>query len=101
MSIAVFHNRERLGVIRNFEQALRKCSGDIIFLSDQDDVWLQDKVQVTIRAFVSSPNVEMVFSDALLIDGNGQLITGPHLFDRFAFTKKTQHVEIGLGDGHT
>lgn len=92
LSITVIHNRERLGVIRNFEQALRKCSGDIIFLSDQDDVWLQDKVQVTIREFVSSPNVEMVFSDALLIDGNGQLITGPHLFDRFAFTKKIRNM---------
>ena len=32
LSITVFHNRERLGVIRNFEQALRMCSGDIIFL---------------------------------------------------------------------
>ena len=32
-------------VTKNFENALRHCSGDYIFLSDQDDVWCPDKVQ--------------------------------------------------------
>lgn len=33
------------GVVRNFENALMSCTGDVIFLSDQDDVWHKDKVQ--------------------------------------------------------
>lgn len=32
--------------IFNFENALEKASGDIIFLSDQDDVWLDNKVKI-------------------------------------------------------
>ena len=27
------------GVVKNFENAIKHCRGDIIFLSDQDDVW--------------------------------------------------------------
>ncbi len=33
------------GVIKNFENALSKCSGDLIFLCDQDDVWKENKVK--------------------------------------------------------
>ena len=27
------------GVIKNFENALNNCTGEYIFLSDQDDIW--------------------------------------------------------------
>jgi glycosyltransferase involved in cell wall biosynthesis len=39
-----------LGVIKNFERALRNAQGDIIFLSDQDDVWLDGKVEKSLEA---------------------------------------------------
>ena len=32
----------------NFENALTKATGDIIFLSDQDDIWTDDKVKVMV-----------------------------------------------------
>ena len=37
------------GVIKNFEYAISKTTGDIIFLSDQDDVWKPDKVRAITR----------------------------------------------------
>ena len=37
------------GVIKNFEYAISKTTGDIIFLSDQDDVWMPDKVHAITR----------------------------------------------------
>ena len=43
--IKIFLNDKEKGYTRNFENALEKSSGDIIFLSDQDDVWMDDKVQ--------------------------------------------------------
>ncbi len=33
------------GLIKNFENAIKNTSGDVIFLADQDDVWLPDKVE--------------------------------------------------------
>lgn len=32
-------NEDNLGYRKNFEKAISLCNGDIIFLSDQDDVW--------------------------------------------------------------
>ena len=39
------------GVAANFVNAIRHCKGDKIFLCDQDDVWLPDKVQRVTEAF--------------------------------------------------
>ena len=39
------------GIIANVEAALGKCRGDVIFLSDQDDVWLSDKVSRVMAEF--------------------------------------------------
>lgn len=46
--IKIFHNQNNHGVNGNFENALRHANGDYIFLSDQDDVWLPNKVKVCI-----------------------------------------------------
>lgn len=42
------------GVIANFEHAIANCSGEYIFLADQDDVWTPDKVDKVMRAFSDS-----------------------------------------------
>mgnify|MGYP000901785680 CR=1 FL=1 len=39
-------NPVQLGVNKNFEKAISLCTGDMIFLSDQDDVWLPQKVEL-------------------------------------------------------
>ena len=39
----------RLGVVKNFEYAIQHASGDVIFLADQDDVWLSNKVEVSLK----------------------------------------------------
>ena len=41
--INLFHNSFR-NVILNFESALEKAKGEYIFLSDQDDIWYENKV---------------------------------------------------------
>ena len=37
------------GVVKNFENAFKHCRGEIIFLSDQDDVWKPDKIYLTLQ----------------------------------------------------
>lgn len=55
------------GVCRNFENALHHCSGDIIFLCDQDDVWMPEKVERVVSAFENGADV--VLHDAFMTDG--------------------------------
>jgi glycosyltransferase involved in cell wall biosynthesis len=55
------------GVVRNFENALRHCRNDIIFLSDQDDVWKQGKVTKVLQRF-KNPEVMVVLHDAEIVN---------------------------------
>ncbi len=57
---------EGKGVVRNFENALKACSGDIIFLSDQDDVWMNNKVELVMKEF--SNGADLVLHDASVTD---------------------------------
>lgn len=68
--VSLHFNEQNLGSVKNFEQAVRLCSGDVIALSDQDDVWRGDKLQLFQDAFESSPSVGLVFSDAEVVDEN-------------------------------
>ena len=52
-------------VAANFENALKQVKGNHIFLSDQDDVWLPNKVE-TILPFLKQNN--FVISDAFIVD---------------------------------
>jgi glycosyltransferase involved in cell wall biosynthesis len=76
--LALGDNRIRLlvnsgshGFVSNFENALRNARGEIIFLSDQDDIWLEGKVRTVTNAL---KNYDLVVHDALLIDGDGYFL---------------------------
>ena len=47
----IHFNTENLRSVKNFEKAISLCTGDIIFLSDQDDIWEENKVEVFIKYF--------------------------------------------------
>ena len=68
--VTLHFNQQNLGSVKNFEQAILLCTGDVIVLSDQDDVWRNDKLQLIEDAFNKSPSVGLVFSDAAIVDKN-------------------------------
>lgn len=72
--IKVFHHQKKEKVIfrfdyttHNFEYAITQAKGDYIFLSDQDDVWLPNKVECSLRALENS---DLVISDKVVVDEN-------------------------------
>ena len=62
------------GVIKNFENALLHCTGDYIFLSDQDDIWLPNKKQTVMSYFAQDKDLIAVVHDAVVIDENNNII---------------------------
>lgn len=67
--LVVLHiNEQNLGSVKNFEKAINLCTGDVIALSDQDDVWREDKLQLIEAAFNANPGAGLVFSDAEIVD---------------------------------
>ncbi len=78
--VRLYVNEEGLGTIKNFESAIGLCEGDFVALSDQDDVWLPNKLEVTLRAMreaedrygVATPI--LVHTDLRVVDPERRLI---------------------------
>lgn len=63
--IHIFDNEKEHGYTSNFENALMHAHGDYIFVSDQDDVWLDNKVRVCLSYL---QKYDFVVSDAIITD---------------------------------
>lgn len=61
-------NEQNVGSTKNFERAIMLCEGDVIALSDQDDVWLPEKLRWIEDSFLRNPRVGLVFTDADVVD---------------------------------
>lgn len=59
------------GVVNNFENAISNAKGDYIFLSDQDDEWMSNKVEICLEGL---KYYDCVVSDCFVCDGKGAII---------------------------
>ncbi len=64
--ITVVYNSENLGYVKNFEKALSLCTKDIIFLCDQDDIWMEDKIERIINHYLDKPETDIICHNVLL-----------------------------------
>jgi glycosyltransferase involved in cell wall biosynthesis len=72
LNINYFPNEKSLKVTKNFEKAISLCTGDIILMCDQDDLWHADKLAKIHQYFQENPDKLAVFSDAELVDERGE-----------------------------
>jgi hypothetical protein len=63
------------GVVATVEDALRRARGDVLFLSDDDDIWAENKVKRYLEVFQAIPEVQIVTSRVRLIDDAGNPYT--------------------------
>lgn len=68
--IYLYQNEKNLGYKLNFKKALSYCKGDYIFLCDQDDIWLENKVEVMTQIMNEDKNIKVLASTYDLIDEN-------------------------------
>lgn len=80
--IKIFHHKkdEKLSKIKqgrnfyyatqNFSNALEEVSGDYVFLSDQDDIWLQNKVSRSLELLKKN---DVIVHNYQVVDVNGNL----------------------------
>lgn len=61
------------GVFSNFENAIKNCRGDYIFISDQDDVWVEGKKAKVLADL--ERGYDMVIHNAIHIDSKGKQIS--------------------------
>lgn len=53
----VYSNDENIGYKKNFYRAIKKATGDIIFLADQDDEWYDFKVKTMVKKMIMNPQI--------------------------------------------
>ncbi|HFU4059712.1 TPA: glycosyltransferase family 2 protein [Streptococcus suis] len=68
---------ENLGVIKSFHRLVHDEQADYYFFSDQDDVWLPDKLAVSLQEAQSYPTDQplMVYMDLTVVDQDLQVMT--------------------------
>lgn len=71
--IHVVYNKGTHGFSHNFENALKYAKGDYIFLSDQDDVWYDNKISETVKVL---EQYDFAVSDCITVDRNLKQIKG-------------------------
>ena len=76
----IINNNERLGFAKNFLNAIINTSGDLIFLSDQDDIWVDNKIETMVNAIIGT-DYELVFSNLRYIGPDDKIIDKKYIFN--------------------
>jgi glycosyltransferase involved in cell wall biosynthesis len=66
--IQLFITEINRGVTKTFEHSFKNCSGDFIAISDQDDIWELNKIEILLNQI---NNEDAIYSNSLLVDKNG------------------------------
>ena len=73
---------EHPGVQNNFNNAVTACRGTYIFLADQDDLWVGDKINRVIEVFEST-GADIVVHDGRMADENLNPLPGGTIFEQY------------------
>ena len=72
--VKCFMNLKRLGLVKNFLNALKKCRGEYILFSDQDDSWQPDKIETLLGLMKKNPKGSLAYSDLEVCDERLKII---------------------------
>ncbi|MFF5381956.1 glycosyltransferase family 2 protein [Pedobacter suwonensis] len=78
VNVRLEQNQENLGFTKNFEKAISYCKGEFIAISDQDDIWSLNKIEILLKNIGSHG---LIFHDSLLVDEYGEHINNLKLSD--------------------
>jgi len=70
--IRLFKKEINSGVTKSFENSISQCTGDYIALSDQDDIWEEDKIEILLNSIGTE---DAVYANSLLVDKDGKSLS--------------------------
>jgi len=78
------HFKTIFAINRNVENALMNAKGDYIFLADQDDIWLSNRIKLSLEQLQS---YNLVISDCSMINNSGEILKQSY-FNEFIHPSK-------------
>ena len=86
-------NKGNLGIVRNFEELLKSSESEFIMFSDQDDIWVENKLDMYLKMIEKIKNKGfMIHSDAILFDKNKSNILKETFISKKAINKGLENV---------
>lgn len=96
--INLIKNNKNIGVNKSFSKSILLSTGDYIFLSDQDDIWIKGRINMMLNHLVKS-KVDLLTSNFKWIDqfGNSTYVKfdGVSSFDSKNYYKNILDIFIG------
>ena len=89
-------SKSNSGYKRNFYNCLQECTGDVIFLCDQDDVWYSEKIEKVTEIFENDVKVLGVNTSFDMIDADGNMLVP---FSNGKNTANHGLIKIGISEG--
>lgn len=86
--ISLHQNKINLKSVKNFEKAISLCTGAIIFLADQDDKWVNTKVEKYIAFFLENPKIDCLASNGFCMDEHSNLVDTYTIWDMPKFLQE-------------
>ena len=86
--IKVFSNSKNKGYTKNFEYAISLCKGEYISISDQDDIWMENKLELLLDKIKINDDL-LVHSISLKVDENGNSL------HKTSFDKRSRDYDSG------
>jgi len=96
--VDVVVRKTNIGLYSNIKDLIRRCSGDIIVFSDQDDVWLSNKLFVIEDIFINNPEIRALLTGFKAIDSNDHLLIPGEKDDNIWITDNIRNSEISKID---
>lgn len=86
-------NKGNLGIVKNFEELLKNSESEFIMFSDQDDIWIENKLDMYLKMIEKIKNKGfMIHSDAILFDKNKSNILKDTFISKKAINKGLENV---------
>lgn len=83
--IYLFQNEKNIGYYANIQQAIKRCTNEIICLADQDDIWLPDKIATLKQYFNDHSDVAGICTNGFIVDEYSEIMSKYDLWERMSF----------------
>ena len=89
VDIKIIKGHYQIGVVNSFSKAISAAKNEIIFLSDQDDIWMNNKIEKISKSFKEDDQLDLIFTNGETINHNDSLLKKDLFqFTRFNFLKR-------------
>ena len=80
-AVRIERNAENLGLNANFGKAMALATGDVVLISDQDDIWYPEKIAAIEAALAADPSKPSLIHDEHIMGPDGERMDGT-IFER-------------------